>query len=233
MGSRNVRSMVTGFAVVALALTGCAVDTNPPKEAVSQEALNVASLQQPVQLTCGKGNTRYVKAHKHTASSGETGYTRPFPNGTGDATVDNYESSVWGIPHTNGYEYLVDNIFWTGPCAPGISTTCVPTAGTALVYLVGIMDQYASPSYNMKPPDPAAIRQYWNIPLLQQGSFWATPYDYSREIALSTDPANAAPGNKPLNSSHGTCIGVTDESGANLLDYFVLTDVHDPAGHPW
>ncbi len=232
MGSRNVRSMVTGFGVVALALTGCAVDSNPqPKEGVSQEALNLASQQQVVQQTCGKGNTHYTKAHKHSAASGESGYTRPFPNGTGDATVDAYESSVWNIPHTNGYEYLVDNNFWTGPCAAGVLTACVPTAGTAQVYLVGIADQYSS--YSMKAPDPAAVRQYWNIPFAQQASFWATAYDYNQEIALSSNPANAAPGNKPLNSSHTTCIGITDESGQTVLDYFVLADIHDPSGHNW
>ncbi|MEO6574521.1 MAG: hypothetical protein ABIP89_11830 [Polyangiaceae bacterium] len=232
MGSRNVRSVVTGFAVVAIALSGCAVETSPnePKVAVSQEALSAAASQQQTQPTCGKQNSHNVKAHRHTAGSGESGYTRPFPNHIGNATIDTYEQSVWNIPHTNGYEYLVDNTFYVGGCTPGIYVACVPMAVSAQVYLVGIADQYSS--WRSSPPDPAAVRQYWNIPFSEQSSFWATPYDYATEVDLSTKSTNVAPNNAPLNAWHTTCIGVTDENG-NILDYFVLADIHDPNGHNW
>lgn len=228
MSSWNVRSMVTGFvASLALALAaGCTNgDVNPPKEVVSQSQQEAIIITPP---SCSSNNTKWVHAHRHTASSGEAGYTRAFPNNTGVATVDNYERSLWNIPHTDGYEYLVDNTFWTAGCAPGIYTTCVPVAGTALVYLVGILDSNASPAYNMSPPSPANVRTPWTV----GGTFWASSYDYSTELTLSQNVDTAAPGHAPLNSSHGVCVGILDESN-NFIDYFPLVDIHDPAGHNW
>ena len=231
----RVRSVLTGFLTTAagfvlMASTACsaAPDAGDTKEVESQaqQAYIASSTNALTPPVCTRDNTKWVKAQAHTAASGEVGYTRPFPNHTGDATIDNYESKVWGIPHGNGYEYKVDNVFWSGSCnvtyySPGCGTT-------AYVYLIGILDQNASPAYDMSAPPVPAVRTPWNT----VGPFSATSYDYNTEVTLATNSTTAAPGHLPLNSSQGRCVGILDENG-NFLNYFAEVDIHDPTGVAW
>ncbi|MEO6573565.1 MAG: hypothetical protein ABIP89_06985, partial [Polyangiaceae bacterium] len=146
--------MMTAFAVVALAAaTGCTADVHPPKEttATTDQAIYIAP-----RMDCRNATIHIAHAIPHTPESKEAGYWRSFPNyDVVDPTVKSYEQNLWNISHTDGYEYLVENDFWTTnqKVYPAIETT-------RLVYLVGIADQ--NTNYLMQPP--AVPRTPWNQP---------------------------------------------------------------------
>jgi len=250
-----------GISGIAIALgAGCSsatpegdpnLDGRPakPARAGGDDAVTQADTTGNPGPDCNRRDTPHstFMAIKHTdqAFDAANGYWRAFPNSGLDATVTSYESKLWSIYHTNGYEYVLKLV---GSTQTGLDMKVPQYKPDHVFFGVGIGDQLASPAWILTPPLKAKLPDFrcWDQcqgnaayyqRLVADGkctAFKPTDVDYQGEYALATDPASRYNPMVPneLESQQWTCATIIDVGG-NVLDFFVLMDEHDPHGDPW
>ena len=249
---------VLGIGGIVLALaTGCSsaaapeadLDGRPPKPAQDQSGDTIAQADTTAAPgpDCNRRDTPHstflALKHSDQAADASNGYWRAFPNSGVDAKVSTYESNVWSIYHTNGYEYLLKLLTTTQT-----DNKVFQYKPDHAFFAVGVGDQYASPAWIVSPPASPKYPDFscWdacqgsaacyarNIDAGKCKPFKPTDIDYQREYSLATDIANRYNPSVPneLMSQQWTCATILDVVG-NRIDFFVLMDEHDPSSNPW